>query len=265
MRSAAQIKGHPIHPILIAFPVAFTVGALVLDAVGKFAGWPTVWAAGAYLSVGAVATGLLAGVPGFIDYLYAVPPNSSGKRRATKHMLVNVSSLVAFAVGWTFRDWNTFEPGAGALLLELLGVGLITYGGWLGGILVYRNQIGVDHRYAEAGKWKEVEVQGRPGEAVRVAAADELQVNQMKLVRYGERRIVLARTADGYVAFDDHCTHRGGSLAGGVMACGIVTCPWHGSQFDVHNGQVKAGPADRPIGTYRVEMSGGEVRLILPG
>src|SRR5205085_664527 len=46
MRSRAQIKGHPLHPILIAFPVAFTVGALVLDLAGWLAGWPTVWTAG---------------------------------------------------------------------------------------------------------------------------------------------------------------------------------------------------------------------------
>jgi nitrite reductase/ring-hydroxylating ferredoxin subunit len=75
---------------------------------------------------------------------------------------------------------------------------------------------------------------------------------------------VLARTEEGYVAFDDHCTHRGGSLAGGVLACGVVTCPWHGSQFEARTGSVKSGPAEQPIGTYRVEQSGDEVRLAVP-
>src|SRR5262249_37928684 len=88
-----------------------------------------------------------------------------------------------------------------------------------------------------------------------------LKVNQMKLLRVGGRRVVLARTEQGYTAFDDHCTHRGGSLAGGVMACDTVTCPWHGSQFDVRTGAVKSGPAEEPIGVYSVEQVGDGVRL----
>jgi nitrite reductase/ring-hydroxylating ferredoxin subunit len=50
-----------------------------------------------------------------------------------------------------------------------------------------------------------------------------------------------------------------------VLACGVVVCPWHGSQFDVRTGEVKAGPADAPIRTYRVEESAGQVRLVVPG
>jgi nitrite reductase/ring-hydroxylating ferredoxin subunit len=125
----------------------------------------------------------------------------------------------------------------------------------MGGTLVYRNQIGVDHRYARSGKWREQEVAGRSGESVVVARGDELKVDQMKLLRLADgRRLVLARTEEGHVAFDDHCTHRGGSLAGGVMLCGTVSCPWHGSQFDVHTGAVKAGPAQQPIGTTHVTV-----------
>jgi nitrite reductase/ring-hydroxylating ferredoxin subunit len=81
----------------------------------------------------------------------------------------------------------------------------------------------------------------------------------MKLVHVDGRRIVLARTADGYVAFDDRCTHRGGSLAGGTMICGTVQCPWHGSQFDVASGAVKAGPAEKAIETFRVEKTGDRI------
>jgi len=130
-----------------------------------------------------------------------------------------------------------------------------------GRTLVYRNQIGVDHRYARAGKWKEQTVNARPGETIAAAREDELEVDQMKLLRVGDRRIVLARTEQGYSAFDDHCTHKGGPLSDGVLICGTVQCPWHGSQFDVRSGAVKAGPADKSIGTYPVEVINGEVRL----
>jgi nitrite reductase/ring-hydroxylating ferredoxin subunit/uncharacterized membrane protein len=250
--------------MLVSFPIAFIVSGFALDLFGRLGGWSGLWSAGAYLSLAAVASGLLAAVPGLIDYFYAVPPRSSGKSRATQHALVNGSALVAFALGWVFRDAATFEPGWGTLALEGLAVGLITWGGWLGGTLVYRNQIGVDHRYADAGKWQEQAVEGRPGEEVAVARADELKVGQMKLLHIGGRRVVLARTDEGYAAFDDHCSHRGGPLADGVLICGTVACPWHGSQFDVRTGKATAGPAERPITTYSVEQSKGEVRLRVP-
>jgi nitrite reductase/ring-hydroxylating ferredoxin subunit len=85
----------------------------------------------------------------------------------------------------------------------------------------------------------------------------------MKLVHLDGRRIVLAHTRGGYVAFQDRCTHKGGSLADGVMIDGVVQCPWHGSQFDCRSGAVKAGPADTPITSYRVTEESGLVKLRL--
>lgn len=264
MKSKAQIKGHPIHPMLVAFPIAFLYGALGFDAAGRLADWPGGWSTGAYLSLAAIASGVIAGVPGLIDYLYAVPPNSSGRARATKHMIVNLAALAAFAAGWAFRDRETLLPGAGTLLLEAVGVGLVTWGGWMGGTLVYRNQIGVDHRFAHAGKWHEEAIEGSPGEAVTIDGVAAMKPGQMWLLRWGDRRLVLARTDDGFAAFDDHCSHRGGSLAGGALVCGVVQCPWHGSQFDVRDGRVKAGPAEESIDTYAAELQGDQVRLTLP-
>jgi hypothetical protein len=67
----------------------------------------------------------------------------------------------------------------------------------------------------------------------------------------------------GRRTIQDHCTHRGGSLADGVLICGTVQCLWHGSQFDTKTGQVRAGPAKEPIKTYTVDERDGEVRLKL--
>ena len=141
----------------------------------------------------------------------------------------------------------------------------MTAGGWMGGVLVSRNQISVDHRYARGGTWKEAKVESGSDQAVVVANAEELEVNQMKLLRVDGHRLVLARTDDGYAAFDDRCPHRGGSLAGGVMIAGLVQCPWHGSQFDCRTGGVTAGPAEEPIGTYPVTEKDGKVLLTFTG
>jgi nitrite reductase/ring-hydroxylating ferredoxin subunit/uncharacterized membrane protein len=263
MRSTASFRGHAIHPALIPFPLAFLTGAFAFDVGGVLLGWPAGWTTGAHLAVAGIVMALLAAVPGSIDYRYTVPPRSTGKKRATRHAAVNLTAVALFALARWLRGDAAVEPGPMLLLAEAAGAGLLMVGGWMGGTLVNRNQIGVDHRYAGAGKWKEARVEDRPGEALVVARTDELQVDQMKLVRVGKRRIVLGRTEDGYVAFDDHCTHRGGSLAGGTMICGTVQCPWHGSQFDVRTGAVRAGPADDGIPVYRVEESGSEVRLVL--
>jgi nitrite reductase/ring-hydroxylating ferredoxin subunit len=116
----------------------------------------------------------------------------------------------------------------------------------MGGTLVHRNQIGVDIRYAGAGKWKELYIDEEAG-PLEVCTIEELEVDQMKLIHIKDKRIVIARTEQGCVAFDDRCTHRGGSLAGGVMICGTAQCPWHGSQFDVKTGVAKACPAKDKI------------------
>ncbi|MEW4566557.1 DUF2231 domain-containing protein [Tautonia sp. JC769] len=264
MRSRANFKTHPIHPMLIPFPIAFIVGAFAFDLAGLLGGGTAWWTTGGFLNIGALITGPLAGLFGFIDYLYTVPPRSSAKKRATNHGVINVAALAVLGSAWFFRDGSTWEPGWAAVGLETAAVGLVMWGGWLGGTLSFRNQIGVDHRYANAGKWAEISVDPKPGQAVTVAKSDELEVDQMKLIRLPDgKRLVLARAESGYAVFDDRCPHKGGSLAGGLMTCGTVTCPWHGSQFSVTDGAVKAGPAHSPIGTYRVEQSDGEVRLML--
>jgi nitrite reductase/ring-hydroxylating ferredoxin subunit len=68
-------------------------------------------------------------------------------------------------------------------------------------------------------------------------------------------------SSDAFAVFDDHCPHRGGSLADGCLVDGTVQCPWHGSQFDVRTGHVVAGPAKDNIATCEVRIDGGNVKL----
>lgn len=259
MKSKASIKGHPLHPILVAFPIALLIGTLVFDILYITKGNTSYWQTGTYLETGGFITALIAAVPGFIDYLSVVPPQSSGKKRATQHALINIAMMVVFAIALFLRDPLHTTT---IISLESIGVILIFISGWLGGTLVYRNQIGVDLRYANAGKWNEVYFDNETG-SIEVAAADELKTDQMKLIHVADKRIVLGKTDTGYVAFDDRCTHRGGSLAGGVMICGTVQCPWHGSQFNCKTGEVKSGPANEKIKTYQVNEKNNKIFLLL--
>lgn len=261
MRSKASFRGHPSHPALIPFPLAFMTGAFVFDIAGVFMNAAALWTTGAHLALAGVVTGVIAAIPGLVDFSYTVPPNSSGKKRALRHMLSMVSAMVLFAFARWLRGDAANQPDTIILGIEGLGAIALMAGGWLGGTLVTRNQVSVDHRYANAGKWQEERVDSPKGKDPITVGTGDLEVNQMRLLRVGDKRIVIGRTADGYVAFDDHCTHRGASLADGVMICGTVQCPWHGSQFDVATGDVKAGPATESISAYRVEAGGGKLRV----
>ena len=261
MRSKANIKSHPLHPILICFPLAFFIGSFVFDVLFLLNQNPSLEGTAYHLNLAGIVGAVLAAVPGFVDFLYTVPPDSSAKKRAAKHGILNTLNLLLF-IAVVLLKRNASLDYKILVAMEAVGVVILFVAGWLGGTLVYRNQIGVDPRYADAGKWNEEYVREDRG-LLKVASADELKLNQMKLIHAAGKRIVLARSEEGYAAFSDHCTHKGGSLAGGSMICGTVQCPWHGSQFNVHDGSVAAGPAKKSIETYAVEERDGAVFLHL--
>jgi uncharacterized membrane protein/nitrite reductase/ring-hydroxylating ferredoxin subunit len=259
LKSKANIKGHPLHPILVSFPIAFFTGGFLLDVVSLSTGKDSYAQAAVYSVTGGLIFAVIAAIPGIIDYYYTVPSKSSAKKRAAKHGLINVAALLVFTVSLflRFKNDTSLAMLAG---IEGVGVALVTVAGWLGGTLVTRNQISIDHRYAHAGKWLEKKIR-TTGKSISLGDLSGLKVDQMRLYRVNGQRIVVGRTETAIVAFSDFCTHRGGSLADGVMICGTVQCPWHGSQFDVKTGAVKAGPAKANIRTYEVRVEGGEVFL----
>jgi len=263
MRSRAHFRAHPIHPALIPFPFAFLWGAAIFDLLHLLSGRDDFTITASHLTVAGLIAGVLAAIPGAIDYLYAVPPQSSARQRATKHALGNTTALLLFLVAWFARNPDG-TMATMTLVLELLGAAVMAWAGLLGGELVVRNMVSVDHRYADAGKWKETTVEGKVGEEVTVGSADELKDGHMKLLWVNGERIALAKTAEGYCAFQDRCTHRGASLAGGVLVGDTVHCLWHGSQFNVRTGEVACGPAKEKIKLFQAHVKENEVRLVIP-
>jgi uncharacterized membrane protein/nitrite reductase/ring-hydroxylating ferredoxin subunit len=253
MRSKANIKGHPLHPILVSFPISLLTGALLLDLITISTHNNSFSDAAVYSLIGGLASAVIAAVPGAMDYFHTVPPESSAKKRATRHALLNISALIVFIFALLFK-----KGGVDLFIIaavEFAGVVLLGIAGWHGGTLVTRNQIGVDHRYADAGKWSEETIK-TDGKSVELKNTAKLKLNQMRLLRVNGTRIVIARTEAGITAFEDRCSHRGGSLADGAIICGTVQCPWHGSQFDTGTGSVKAGPAKERIRIYTVTQKG---------
>jgi len=239
--------------MLIPFPFAFLFGGALVDMWAGISGRSRWHRSARDMTTLGLGSAVVAAVPGLVDYLTAVPPQSSAHTRATRHMIANLTAVGLFATARLGRLDSSRRPASWRLASELAGAGLLAVGGWLGGTLVSRNQISVDHRYANAGKWRveRIPAERLQGRRIEVSVSD-LEPDQMKLVLVGDRRIVVGRTDDGYVAFDDRCTHKGGPLSDGVLACDTVQCPWHGSQFDVGSGAVRRGPATTPIQTYEV-------------
>ncbi|MGZ3859261.1 MAG: DUF2231 domain-containing protein [Flavisolibacter sp.] len=261
MRSKANLKSHPLHPMAVTLPICFFIGTFVFDLLSLFTQPEAMRQTGYFLSIAAVISAVLAAIPGAIDYFFTLPPKSSAKKRGGQHAVLNLANLALFIFALLYRQRSDSSIGI-VLVAEGLGVILLGIAGWLGGTLVHRNQIGVDHRYAGAGKWKETYIDTKE-KRIEAGAVKDLERDQMHLLHVNGERIVLARTEKGYAAFSDYCTHKGGSLADGALVCGTVQCPWHGSQFDVETGAVKAGPAREKIKTYRVEEKEGKVFLLL--
>jgi nitrite reductase/ring-hydroxylating ferredoxin subunit len=96
-----------------------------------------------------------------------------------------------------------------------------------------------------------------------VTALDQLGDRELTAFDVSGTRIAVASVGDAFYAFGDTCTHRGCSLAEGALEATTVTCPCHGSQFDVTTGEVLRGPAREPVRSYPVRVESGVLRVDL--
>ncbi len=96
-----------------------------------------------------------------------------------------------------------------------------------------------------------------------VAKIGDLQEGQKKRVMAGEQAIMLALVEGQYFAVQDNCTHNKASLSAGELENFRIECPWHGAQFDIRTGEVKALPAARPLKTFPVEIIQNEIVVLL--
>ena len=99
------------------------------------------------------------------------------------------------------------------------------------------------------------------GELTTVADVDGLGSRELAAFDVRGKRIAIASVGDAFYAFADTCTHQGCSLADGALDGTTVTCPCHGSEFDVTTGDVVRGPARVPVSSYPVRLEGNALRV----
>ena len=96
----------------------------------------------------------------------------------------------------------------------------------------------------------------------RAAKVSEIPVGSIKEVTVGGKPIAVANIAGKFYALDNTCLHRGGPLGQGQLEGNIVTCPWHGWQFDVTTGRAVMNP-NAGVGCIRTEVQGEDLYVEL--
>lgn len=143
MKSHLKILGHPVHPMLIVFPLGLLVSSVAFDALALATKNREHARTAHKLIAGGVLTGAVAGAAGLVDFL-AIPSGTRAKRVGASHGLGNVLLLALFGASWTLRREDPENPPRAALGLSLAGLLLGNFTAWLGGELVYRLGVGID-------------------------------------------------------------------------------------------------------------------------
>jgi uncharacterized membrane protein len=143
-QSTAKIGGHPIHPMLIPFPIVCFVGAFVTDLVYSRNGNAR-WAEASMWLLGiGLVTAALAAAAGITDYLGDDRIRRLGA--ALQHMIANVAAVVIELINLVLRLNNPGFADSTGVYLSGVVVLILLYSGWLGGEMVYRHGVAVDDR-----------------------------------------------------------------------------------------------------------------------
>lgn len=143
MESRVKFAGHPVHPMLIVFPLGLLGTAVIFDIIYLMSDKPEWTVAAHYMIAAGLIGGLAAALFGWLDWL-GIPAGTRARQVGLWHGLGNVAVLALFILSWVLRRDNPVAPPTGAIIAGLSGVMLSLITAWLGGELVYRLGVGVD-------------------------------------------------------------------------------------------------------------------------
>ena len=154
MASRASIYRHPIHPMLVVFPIGLWIFSFVCDVVALYRPENRVfWNDMAfYTMAGGILGAVIAAVPGFIDYLGLQDPRV--KRIATTHLVLNLVVVILYVFNLGFRLNQSVETGNSAVLISAIAIVLLAISGWLGGSMVYVHGVAVERGSTES-DWRD--------------------------------------------------------------------------------------------------------------
>jgi len=236
--------GHALHPLMTDLPIGSWTSAVLLD---NFGGRESELAARRLIGLG-----ILASVPtaasGYVEWADSAGGRAATRRVGLAHAASNVTALSLFTASYVARHQGRRAKGRA---LALAGSSALAVGGHLGGHLSYVHGEGVAVTTFEEGSpdW----VEALPERA--------LSDGSPACVLVGRVPVLLVREGSEVHALANRCTHRGGPLHEGEVADGRVTCPWHGSEFDLRTGSVERGPASSPQPAYEARSRNGTIEV----
>jgi nitrite reductase/ring-hydroxylating ferredoxin subunit/uncharacterized membrane protein len=237
--------GHPLHPVLTDIPLGAWTATLLLDALGDRRGrWGVARAADASLALG-LAGALGSAVTGLTDWSET---DGRPRRVGVAHAALNVGATLLFGGSLLCRGRGSRGTGRGLAMAGYLAALAAAY---LGGELVYHEQIGVDHS------------SGRelPQKFTPVLDESELGEGELKRVLYKETPLLLVRRGGRIYSLAETCAHLGGPLAQGKLEGDTVVCPWHASRFSLQSGEVVDGPSAFPQPCLQARTRNGKIEV----
>ena len=237
--------GHPLHSVLTDVPIGAWTAAMVLDAMDEISGREEFGqAADTALTVGIVGA-IGSAVTGLTDWHQI---DGRARRIGITHGLMNASALALYTTSLVLRRQGERRAGRGFALLGYLVSSAAAY---LGGHLVYGEQIGVDHTAD----------QKMPDQFTKVMAEADLGEGELHRVEADGVPVLLVRQGERIYAIAETCAHLGGPLAEGALEDASVRCPWHGSRYSLEDGRVIEGPSVHSQPCFEVRVRDGQIEV----
>ncbi len=240
--------GHPLHPVLTDIPIGAWTVALVLDVIETMSGSEGV----ATAADAAIGIGLLGAIGSAITGLTDWSETYDRPRKVgVMHAALNIGATLLYTSSFFMRKKRKTRPAAVAL--SMMGYAISGAAAYLGGHLVFGEQIGVDHT-ATADVTK-------PERFTKVIALDDLKENKPTEVDAGGVAVVLVKRGERIFALSNTCPHLGGPLAKGKLVGDAIQCPWHQSELALEDGHVVNGPTTFPARCFEVRIRVGQVEV----
>jgi nitrite reductase/ring-hydroxylating ferredoxin subunit/uncharacterized membrane protein len=238
--------GHPLHVVLTDVPLGSWTVAAVLDSLEEITESKAIGrGADAAIAVGLVgAAG--AAITGLADW--SKIGGGQPRRIGLAHALLNATATACYVTSLCLRSTHSRRAGRRFALLGLIVSSVSAY---LGGHLVFKEKIGIDHTADYS----------PPEDFVAVLAEAELLENQLRRVNANGMPVLLVRRGDHFYAIAETCAHLGGPLSEGKLEDATVRCPWHGSRFSLEDGRVLEGPSVHAQPVLEVRVRDGQIEV----
>lgn len=233
--------GHPLHPLMTDLSIGAWTTSMAMDLIGEEHAADLALKLGTLSAVGTAVTGAA--------QWYDATNDEEPRRLGALHASLNTAALGFYIASWMLRDRDQRTAG---LATAWIGHSLSTSSAYIGGHLSFNLGIGVDHtmNLKSLGKWTDTGI-----------SEDELVDGELRRIEVKKAPVMLLKDGPNLYAASPVCTHLSGPLNKGELNGTCVTCPWHGSEFDLASGQALHGPATAPIPVFETQVVDGMIQV----